>query len=501
MIKKIFLLFQFGFLFLKANYIPSAEVPPTIPREFRAAWVAHVFNIDWPSSQKLSSEEQKQELIHLLDEAKRLKLNAIIFQVRSSADALYKSPYEPWTSWLSGKMGKTPDYDPLKFCIKQAHLRGIEVHAWFNPFRALASLKIKPSPDHISQTSPSLILPFRKVLWMDVSQEEAKQRVIQVVIDVLRRYDVDGIHLDDYFYPYPRVNKEGKVLDSFPDEESYQKYKQSGGKLSRSAWRRFHVNSMVETLYLWVKKIKPSARFGISPFGVWRPRVPEGVKARLDAYQHISADSKLWLEKGWCDYMSPQLYWSKSSPDQNFTTLFRWWSSLNKERPIWPGIASSRILSQEDPTRSAEEILQQIQSIRNLSPSWKGAIHWSMSPLLENRDGIADKLKTSVYTSCALVPPMTWLPSRPPQAPKKMKIKKQGDELILYLPIVKRLRKWVLQVRYQDKKWETLDIFTEKQKFIKLSKSPEFIALTPVNAYGIQGDPIVLESTKTSSAK
>ena len=489
------LLFLLNFL-SEAKYVLSEKVPSPIPREFRAAWVAHVFNIDWPSSPYLGEKEQKRELLDILDKAKEIHLNAIIFQVRSSADAMYDSSYEPWTSWISGKMGKSPNYDPLSFCIREAHKRGIEVHAWFNPFRALASPSLKPCLSHITQTDPSLVVPFRKTVWMDVSKEESRKRIFKIIEDVLERYDVDGIHFDDYFYPYPRVTKEGKVLDVFPDEKSYKKYQNSGGQFSKEEWRRSHVNSVVEKLHFLIKEKKPYARFGISPFGIWRPCHPKGIEARIDSYKHIATDAKFWAEKGWVDYLSPQLYWGESSPKQNFEKLFRWWANLNKNCPIWPGLSSSWILSKEDPKRESREIIEQLKTVRSESISWKGVIYWSMKSLMENRDGLSTKLKSQVYTSPALIPPMTKFPASPIHlsATRVKLMEEEGGTLIKISPSPS-IRKLVLQIQEEASsgKWKTVEIFGEKQRQISISGFPDFFALTPVNHSGISGKPLVFK--------
>ena len=223
----------------------------------------------------------------ILDRMASLNMNAVIFQVRPHADALYRSSIEPWSPWLTGTMGKSPGYDPLEYCIAEGHRRGIEVHAWFNPFRALSNASMPVSSKHITRTHPSLIRNFKNYKWMDPSISTSRERALAVMLDVVRRYDVDGVHIDDYFYPYPDV-KNGRALQTFPDGKT-------------SSQRRAAVDGFVKDMYRSVKKQKPWVRVGISPFGIWKPGVPAGVEAGINAYEHLAADSRKWLKNGCCD--------------------------------------------------------------------------------------------------------------------------------------------------------------------------------------------------------
>ena len=224
----------------------TANLPPPTPREFRAAWVATVANIDWPSKKSLSVEQQKQEIIRIVERAKELKLNALIFQVRAAADALYPSALEPWSEYLTGEQGKMPDpyYDPLKMWVEESHKRGIELHAWFNPYRARhTSAKSPNAPMHIANTNPEIVKSYGGYLWMDPGEDAAAQRTLDVILDVVRRYDIDGVHVDDYFYPYP-VNLPGSVPpveQDFPDDPSWKRWVDLGGGLSRADWRRHFI--------------------------------------------------------------------------------------------------------------------------------------------------------------------------------------------------------------------------------------------------------------------
>ena len=339
---------------VRAEYTSVKASVPEPKREFRAAWIATVHNLDWPSTCTLSPAQQRAEMIALLDLAAATGLNAIIFQVRTECDAFYKSSLEPWSFFLTGKMGTGPSdgYDPLAFTIQEAHKRGIELHAWFNPFRASATERSVKSSNHLTRTHSSQMLASGSMKWGNPASDLVRKRAIDVMVDVTKRYDVDGIHIDDYFYPYPKTVG-GRTVDQFNDSASYQAYRAKGGKLDVRDWRRSNINTFVSGLYGAIKSTRASVDVGISPFGIWRPGFPSTVKAGLDAYDDISADSRHWLNEGWLDYFSPQLYWRIES-DQNFTSLHRWWSIENKKgRHLWPGIASSRILSSEDKGRPA----------------------------------------------------------------------------------------------------------------------------------------------------
>ena len=387
---KIFAFCLFAFLFTAH---PLMAAP-----EFRGAWVATVYNLDWPSKPGLPAAEQKAQLRAILDRAAQLKLNAILLQVRPASDALYASKREPWSAFLTGKQGVSPGYDPLEFAISEAHARGIELHAWVNPFRAATSTGKGAASNHVTQTHPEWIRRFGTQLWIDPGEPAARDYVRDVIVDIVRRYDIDGVHIDDYFYPYPL--KPGDA--SFPDDASWERHGAASG-LSRPDWRRDNINRFVEALYRGVKAEKSSVRVGISPFGIWRPRVPATIEAQLDAYAQLFADSRHWLQQGWCDYLAPQLYWGIEPAKQSFPVLLKWWREQSRAgRPIWPGIATERIGEK----RSAQEITRQIALTReglfeNAAP---GHIHWSMKALMRDQGGIDGVLTREVYTERAELP-------------------------------------------------------------------------------------------------
>jgi len=365
-------------LIAHGNPLPAPISPPPL-REFRGVWIATVGNIDWPSKPGLSTADQKKELVALLDLAVRLKLNAVFFQVRTACDALYASRFEPWSEYLTGTMGQAPQpfYDPLAFAIEQAHARGLELHAWFNPFRAHHFLARSPiAPKHISRTRPNLVRHYGKFLWLDPGEHEVQDYCVKVVMDVVKRYNIDGVHFDDYFYPYKEKAADGTEVD-FPDSASWRKFGATG-RLSRPDWRRANVNSFVERLHRAIQTAKPGVKFGISPFGIWRPGFPASVRG-YDAYAKLYADSRKWLMNGWVDYLAPQLYWPVDAKEQSFPALLDWWTGQSPGgRRIFPGLAASNAAKWKP-----EEIPNQIRITRQQRGTG-GYILYSMKSLAEN---------------------------------------------------------------------------------------------------------------------
>jgi uncharacterized lipoprotein YddW (UPF0748 family) len=401
--------------FLTATLLRAAPAgPPPVPREFRAMWIATVGNIDWPSKPGLPVATQQAELRALLDTAQRWHLNAVILQIRTSCDALYASPLEPWSEYLSGRMGVAPSpaWDPLAFAVTEAHARGLELHAWLNPFRARYSQAISPvSAQHVSRARPDLVVQYGKFLWLDPGLAESRDQTLKVVTDVVHRYDIDGIHIDDYFYPYPDKTGPG-TLAPFPDERSWSTYQRSGGKLSRPDWRRENVNTLIRAMNTAVHREKSWVKFGISPFGIWKPGFPEGIKG-LDQHEVLYADARKWIREGMADYFAPQLYWRERQTEQRFTRLLAWWASENvSHRHLWPGINTADI----GKNRTAAEIVWQTDQIGPETRS-SGVIHWNASALRENRDGVGTRLIQGPFAHRALVPASPWLGSQPPETP------------------------------------------------------------------------------------
>jgi uncharacterized lipoprotein YddW (UPF0748 family) len=399
--RKVVLLVPFLAALCVAPLTNSARSAAPV-REFRGVWVATVANIDWPSHKGLPPEQQQAELKAIFDKCVDIKLNAVIFQVRPMADALYKSDLEPWSEFLTGTAGKDPGYDPLEFAVREAHARGLELHAWFNPYRAWTQSAHSVVPEnHLVKSRPDLAKPYGKHHWLNPTHKEVQDHSLKVILDVVRRYDVDGIHIDDYFYPYKEKDADGKMI-AFPDDDTWAAYQKSGGTLSRDDWRRAAVNTFIERMYMETKALKPWVKVGISPFGIWRPGHPIGI-AGFDQYAELYADAKLWLNRGWVDYWTPQLYWPIAQEKQSFPKLLAWWVSENtQQRNVWPGLATYR--------SSPKEIVAQIEIARK-QPGVSGHVHFSMKQIMHNKDGIADALK-EVYKEPAEVPAAPWLKGR-----------------------------------------------------------------------------------------
>lgn len=393
------------------------QTPPSLEREYRGLWVATVANIDWPSKPGLSSDIQRAELLAILDKAAELKFNVIVLQVRPACSVLYDSKIEPWSEVLSGAMGKPPEpyYDPLAFAVEEAHRRGMELHAWFNPYRARhPSEKSEIHPKHISRQGPELVKQYGRYLWLDPGEPAVVEHSLSVMLEVVKKYDVDGVHIDDYFYPYKERDDKGNLLD-FPDEPSWQRYLRSGGKLKRADWRRQNVDRFVERVYHEIKRTKRYVKFGISPFGLWRPGYPPQARG-FDAYEELYADSRKWLQQGWCDYFTPQLYFKIDHPNLSFPVLLQWWVEQNsKGRHIVPGNFTSKVADGSNTAWEASEIAEQIRLTRRQRGA-VGNIHFSARAFMQDRDGIC-RLVGNLHAQPALVPAAPWLSRSKPPAP------------------------------------------------------------------------------------
>jgi uncharacterized lipoprotein YddW (UPF0748 family) len=391
----------------------SAQEPPPVAREMRAAWIATVDNMDWPSRAGLSTAEQQRELIAMFDRLVELRMNAVVLQVRPAADALYESKLEPWSEYLTGTMGRAPSpyYDPLAFAIREAHKRGLELHAWINPYRSRYSMTRPVSANHISKTHPSLVRRYGPYQWMDPGDPAVRAHTKRVVLDLVRRYDLDAIHMDDYFYPYKETRRVRRKLQEipFPDDATYRRYRRGGGKLARDDWRRQNVNLLVKELYEGIHEVKPSVRFGISPFGIWRPGNPPSVRG-LDQYTELYADAKKWLNEGWLDYITPQLYWAVDKPQQRYDHLIEWWAQQNTEgRHLWAGNYTSKVSFTNSSAFTTSEILEQIRLTRAQRGA-TGNVHFSMKVFMDDPDNLNARLRNDAYAVPALVPATSWLP-------------------------------------------------------------------------------------------
>lgn len=421
---------------------------PEINREFRGAWIASVANINWPSRNNLSTEEQKQEAIKLLDLLKNSNFNAVIFQVRPSGDALYNSSLEPWSYYLTGTTGKAPNpyYDPLQFWIDETHKRGMEIHVWLNPFRAHHSNGGKVTSESLAKKMSDITIRLRNgMYWFDPGSQKTQDHASAVVKDIVKRYDIDGLHFDDYFYPYASYNGGA----DFPDSATWNAYKNTGGTLSRADWRRDNVNRFVERIYKEIKAEKNYVKFGISPFGIWKPGFPTGVTGSSQ-YDELYADAKLWLNKGWVDYFAPQLYWPINSTGQSFPALLKWWQQENTfNRHLWPGLNTVEIKTSNRPT----EIANQITETRQILLNSKGAIHWSIAGITKS-PAMESTLKNVSYKEPALSPISSWLKHEVVAKPT-LNITESGNTVSAIWSSNQPLlvSKWAVFKRY-DNDWE-----------------------------------------------
>lgn len=447
--KKIIAFLFSGFLVCFLHAQVKDTVQPKVEREFRAAWVATVANINWPSKPGLPADSQKAEAIRLLDFLKANNFNAVVFQVRPQADALYQSKLEPWSYFLTGMQGKAPEpfYDPLQFWVEEAHNRGLELHVWLNPYRAHHPSGGPVTDSSIVKRKPKLVLPLKEAgyWWFDPSLKGTQDHATAVVMDIVRRYDIDGVHFDDYFYPYREYNKG----EDFPDSVSYAAYQKAGGKLSRGDYRRKAVNDLISRLYTAIKKEKKWVKFGLSPFGIWRPGYPEGICC-FDQYDVLYADAKLWLNKGWVDYFSPQLYWPVTRINTSFPVLLGWWKEQNlKGRHLWPGINVGR----DTGYKSVNETLSDIMITRGIVPQSKGVIHWSISSDTQN-PALQKAMQEGPYKKRALVPASLWLDNVAPAAPKvQTQITDTTVNISWSHPDLKDVFHWVVYYQYGTK-WD-----------------------------------------------
>ena len=445
---------------------PARPLGAKADREFRAAWVATVANINWPSRPGMPVDSQKLEALQLLDFLKDHNFNAVIFQVRPQADALYKSELEPWSYYLTGEQGKAPDpyYDPLQYWVDAAHERGLELHVWLNPYRA-HHVSGGPVSDHsIVKRRPELVYFLKEgYWWFDPAMKGTQDHSAAVVRDLVTRYDLDGVHFDDYFYPYPSYNKN----EDFPDSLSWAAYQKSGGKLSRGDWRRQSVNTFIERVYNEIKEIKPHVKFGLSPFGIYRPGYPESVEG-FDQYEQLYADARLWFNKGWVDYFAPQLYWPITRLNLSFPVVLGWWTKENSmNRHLWPGISVGRDTS----ARTVIETMNQIMVSRGMLPESKGVIHWSISSVTKN-PAMAKGLIEGPYRRQAIVPSSPWLDSKPPMAPVASN-EKAGDSLRISWshPTEADVFKWVVYYKYGNRWNYTVLTKNEKTFRVPLSRT------------------------------
>ncbi|TGE15178.1 family 10 glycosylhydrolase [Hymenobacter elongatus] len=404
------------FLLLACSPATVAQDGPP-KRELRGVWIATVENIDWPSSRTLTAEQQRREYRRILDVQQRNGINAVFVQIRPAADAFYQSDLEPWSKWLTGQQGKAPSpgYDPLPFLIEEAHARGMEFHAWFNPYRAsLDSVTRRLAPTHPFKRHPEWFLRYSGKLLFNPGLPAVRSYITQVILDVVQRYDIDGVHFDDYFYPYPEPNQK------IHDELAFQQF--NPDNLPLADWRRQNVNQLIAGLHDTIQGTKRWVKFGISPFGVWMNQSahPEGSNTRAGqpSYANLYADSRLWLQEGWIDYIVPQLYWSTNFKLVPYATLLEWWTRNHFGRHLYIGQGAYRMLenTRSDTTwRNPRELPRQVRLNRSYPTDVSGSVFFSARSLMSNPLHTRDSLRQNLFRYPALIPTMPWLDAVPPR--------------------------------------------------------------------------------------
>ena len=375
-------------------------IPVGHEREMRAIWVATVSNIDFPRSTRLTPAEAQADLEAMVTRTATAGLNAIFFQVRPESDAFYASTLEPWSRFLTGTQGQDPGYDPLATLIALARRRHIEVHAWINPYRGLTSSSVQAAPTHVTRTLSAHAINYGAGVVMDPGSTEVRAHVVAVVRDLIEHYEVDGVHFDDYFYPYPDAGG-----TPFPDSDSYDAYRAGGGMMSLGDWRRDNVNALVRDVSTMMTQVKPTMRFGISPFGIWKNNTPPGIRG-LDAFATIYCDAVTWMREGWVDYLAPQLYWPTTQVPQAYGTLAPWWASQNMGgRHLFPGHALSRLGS--GPEWSIDEMREQVEITRGLRDQGaQGDVFFSYRQFAADLEGVFGLFQRTLYRLPALPPPV-----------------------------------------------------------------------------------------------
>ncbi len=427
-----------GCSFLVTTIAADAQSGQRPKQEFRGVWIATVANLDWPI-RDAAPDQQKALLVLMLDRLKDAGINAVFFQVRSESDAMYDSPIEPWSYWLTGRQGRAPDpwYDPLAFAVDEAHKRGLELHAWFNPYRAYRGSGYTPSPLHVTQTHPEWLLWFGNIRVLDPGRAAVRDYVTGVVMDVVRRYDIDGVHFDDYFYPYPPNEISSEDAATFAEE--------GRGFSSLFEWRRDNVNIFIAQLADSIRHEKPAVKFGISPFGIWKNGVPQGIRG-LDAYNVIYADATAWLAAETIDYLVPQLYWPFGGA-QDYAKLAPWWVEQINGRHLYIGHGLYRADSRTFSSMlfAPEEIPEQVRFNRGFLDILGSVFFRARNITHFPSQGIVDAFKMDLYRHPALTPTMAWKVADVPGVPANLQLDWTGDtELTLSWDRVEGARRYAV---------------------------------------------------------
>ena len=497
-------------------------VPPPVAREFRAAWMSPVDAGEWPSAPDLDDASQQEELRDLLDRAAEVGLNAVILHVRPAADAFYPTDRAPWSSYFVPRGAEEPGYDPVAFALEEAHRRGLQLHVWVNPFRAAPPERRREplGAEFIAETNPEWVVRYGSQRWIDPGDPAARQAVLGALLEVVYRYDVDAIHLDDYFYPYLeerttvrrvpvgrrryRTVRETATI-GFPDDRSWARYGAAAGWRDRGDWRRENVSQFVRALYDSVKAHKPWVAVGISPFGIWRPGYPAGVTG-LDAYREIFADSRRWWREGWVDYLVPQLYWHSDGEQARNRRLDAWWRAENvRGRHLWPGMLTMRVASGANrwPASEIERQIVGYRATRAGSAESLGHVHFRLKSLLDDAPGgLGDRLRAGTYAAPALPPASPWLGADRPGTPGVASCGGAVPAATLTAYGPGRTRWWFVQWRDAAGRWtgRTLPATSAVPLAFSDGSRPTAVAVRPVSPTGVEGAPLVLAPVPAPAA-
>ena len=442
---------------------------PYPKREFRGAWIQAVNG----QFRGIPTEKLKQTLIDQLNSLQGAGINAIRFQVRPEADALYASQLEPWSRFLTGVQGQAPSpyWDPMQFMIDECHKRGMEFHAWINPYRVKTSLKSELSPNHLYNIHPEWFVTYNNQLFFDPALPESRRHICMVVADIVSRYDVDAIHMDDYFYPYP-----AKGMD-FPDDASFARY--GGGFTNRADWRRSNVNILIQKIHETIRGLKPWVKFGISPFGIYRNEKndPLGSKTNgLQNYDDLYADVLLWARNGWVDYNIPQIYWQIGHPAADYETLVKWWAKNTENRPLFIGQSVMNTIQNADPKNPSMNQLPRKMALERAYQTIGGSCQWPASAVVENAGKYRDALVQEYHKYPALVPVFDFMDDKAPGKVRKVKKVWTEDGYMLFWTPPKAKDEMDRAVQY------VVYRFGDKEK-VNIDDASHIVAVTRNNFY------------------
>ena len=464
------LLCVFFLLLMAGGVFAQVQTGSAYPkREFRAAWIQSVNG----QFRGMPTEKLKQNLIGQLNSLQKAGINAIIFQVRPEADALYASRLEPWSRFLTGVQGKAPEpyWDPMQFMIDECHKRGMEFHAWINPYRTKTTLKSELAPNHVYNIHPEWFVTYGDQLYFDPALPESRRHICMVVSDIVSRYDVDAIHMDDYFYPYPIKGKD------FPDDASFARF--GGGFSNKGDWRRSNVNVLIKKLHETIREIKPWVKFGVSPFGIYRNESsdPLGSKTKgLQNYDDLYADVLLWAREGWIDYNIPQIYWHIGHPVADYETLVKWWARNTENRPLFIGQSVMNTVQNADPKNPSINQLPRKMALQRAYQTIGGSCQWPASAVVENAGKYRDALIAEYHKYPALPPVFDFMDNEAPAKVRKMKPVWTEDGYILFWTAPKYKEEMNRADQY------VVYCFNDKEK-VNIDDPSHIVAITRDNFY------------------